>query len=232
MIALVASLFLALFDVIEAERAYRAGRFEEALAQFQAALSEPGAPEGPLLYDMGNCAYRLGRHAEAVLYYRRAKLRLPRDPEVEFNLSLAERELGLKTPTSNSFGTTVLTPFDSFTSAELLALVCGLETVGLVGIVLLRRRRAAQSCMALFVLVALASAARLVQKQWFPGPSAGVVLANGIALRSEPRADLPPVAELHAGELVRIESLSDRWVQIAHAEARGWTERAGVGIVD
>lgn len=229
MIALLCALFLGAGDLGRAERAYRAGQYGEALTLFQAALDAPGAPQGPLLYNLGNCAYRLGRHAEAVLYYRRAQLRLPRDPELEFNLRLTERRLGVDAPVSESF---VAAFFDSFTPSALLWLVGGLQGVGLVGLVLLRRRRAARFGMALLVLLALAGAARLAQTQWFPGPPSGVVLASEISLRSAPRADRAVTLELEAGETVRVQESSERWIRVVHARGSGWTERAGVGVVD
>jgi len=230
---MIASLLVLLLarDVDQAVRTYRAGDFAAALALFQTALSEPGAPEGALLYDMGNCAYRLGHHAEALLYYRRAELRLPRDRDLAFNRRLAEEQLGLEDSTP-SFGASLLALPDAFTSRELLILVTVLETAGLVGLVLLRRRRIARVILASIVLLALAGAARLVQREWFAALPQAVVLENQIALHAEPRADLPVTLELRAGETVSVETLADPWIRIRHARGTGWTPRKGVGLVD
>jgi tetratricopeptide (TPR) repeat protein len=231
---MIASLLVCLLarDADQAVQAYRAGDFAAALALFQTALSERGAPDGALLYDLGNCAYRLGHHAEALLYYRRAELRLPRDRELAFNRRLAEEQLGLESDASQSFGAGLLALPDAFTSRELLVLVTVLETAGLVGLVLLRRRRVAPLILASIVLLALAGAVRLVQREWFAGLPDGLVIENEIALRAEPRVELPVTAKLRAGETVSVEALADPWIRIRHARGSGWTPRKGVGLVD
>ncbi|MEW6741544.1 MAG: tetratricopeptide repeat protein [Planctomycetota bacterium] len=219
-------------DLTRAERAYRAGKYSEAITTFLEALGEPGVSEGRLLYNLGNCAYRLRRHAEAVYYYRRAELRLRRDPEVEFNRRLAEEQLGVVERYGESFGAAVVGLVDSFTPGELLMLVGGLETASLVGLVLLRRRRAARNVMVLIVLIALAGAGRLLHDRWFGRPLSGIVLASEVELRSEPHSGMPVTLELEAGELVCVEEMSDRWVRVGHSRGGGWTERAGVGVVE
>ncbi|TAH34440.1 MAG: tetratricopeptide repeat protein [Planctomycetota bacterium] len=232
MIALLLALLLARADLGQAERAYRAGQYTQAFLLFEAALSQPETPQGPVLYNLGNCAYRLGRHADAILYYKRAQLRLPRDPELEFNLRLAERRLGVDSASGRSFRAAALALADAFTPGELLALASGLQGAGLAGLVLLRRRRAGRAVMAALVLIGLVAAACLVHKQWFPGAPGGVVLAREIALRAESDAGLPPVATLRAGESVRVQAQDDGWLRIAHRHASGWTERSGVGIIE
>ena len=225
---ILATLLLIAADADLAEREYRAGRYEQAEALYQAALAEPEAAQGPLLYDLGNCAYRLGRHAEAVLCYRRALLRLPRDRETRVNLRLAEQRLGLEPTGDRSAGLALL---DAFPPGVLLLGVFGLQTVGLLGLLLLRRR-AARIGMAILVLLSLPGAVHLVRTHWIPGPPQGVVLVEEIGLRPEPHSGLAVLCELEAGETLRIEELSDRWMRVAHPRGGGWTERAGVGVVD
>ncbi|MBI1851386.1 MAG: tetratricopeptide repeat protein [Planctomycetes bacterium] len=232
MIAILFALLLGTGDLERAERAYHDALYGEALARFQSELPKPESAQGPILYDMGNCAFRLGRFAEAALHYRRAQLRIPRDPRVTFNLRLAERRLGIGEPSRESFLTAVASLIGWITPRELFALVVGFETVGLVGFVLVRRRRAARRAMAVVVLVALAGGARLAALQWFAAAPDGVVLAPEIALRAEPRVDTAIQVKLEAGEVVRIEESSDRWVRVVHARGRGWTERGGIGVVD
>lgn len=232
MIALLFGLLIGLCDPDQAELAYCSGKYAKALTLYEAALSEPDIPQGPVLYNMGNCAYRMGQYADSVLYYRSAQLRLPRDQSVIFNLHLAEQQLGLDAPSEESFGVAVKALGDSFTPGELLLLVSGLQVVGLTGLVLLRRRRTVRGCMVLLILLALAGATRLVHSQWFAGPPVGLVMASEITLRSEPHTEFAVIFKLNAGEKVRVEEMSDRWIRIRHASGGGWTERAGVGIID
>ncbi len=52
------------------------------------------APEAGLLYNIGNCHYRLSEPGRAALYYRRALLADPEHPEARQNLEYLERTLG------------------------------------------------------------------------------------------------------------------------------------------
>jgi tetratricopeptide (TPR) repeat protein len=232
MTALLLVLLLNAADLDQAEREYRAGRFEQALALYETALSEPDAAQGPILFNMGNCAFRLGRLAEAVLHYKRARLRLPRDREAAFNLHLAEWRLGIDSPDRETFGAAVAALAGSFTPRELLVLSGVLQAAGLVGFVLLRRRRASRNVMALLMVLALAGAARMMHDQWFAGPPAAVVLDSGASLRPLPDAGEHATILLDAGETVRVEEISDQWIKVRHVEGNGWTERTTVGLVD
>ena len=213
-------------DLARAESAYRAGQYEEALTLFESALSEPDVPQGPVLYNLGNCAYRLGRHAEAMVYYRRALLRMPRDRQAKFNLTLVERRLDVESEDGRSIGAAITAWVGWFTPAELLVLAAILQGTGLV-LLLLGRRGATP-----LVLVGLMGAVGLLQSQWFPSPPAAVVIASEIGLRSEPHAALAVNVRLHAGQVVRVAEMSDRWVRVVHPQGGGWTERAGVGLVN
>lgn len=218
-------------DVTRAARAYRAGHYARAARWYGAALTRGDHDEGALLFNLGNCAFRLGHHAEAILHYRRALLRLPLDPEVGFNLRLAERELGIHRASDAPLYATTLAWLDALPPRRLLLLASLLQTVGLFGL-LLARRRGARLGSGLLVLLGLLAAGRLVWNRWFPGPPAGIVLDRVIAVRPEPHARDPVLFEIRAGQSVRVEEASDRWMRIAHPHGRGWTERPGVGVVE
>jgi len=182
-IAVLVSMLFGISGMEEAAHAFQAGLYEDARVRFETALAEPDMPKGALLYNLGNCAFRMGLFSEAVLFYKRALLRLPRDKEVKFNLGLAEQRLGIDPSSHETFGAAVEALADSFTPQEMLILTGGLQVIGLVGLVLLRRGGAARNFMVLLVLLALAGAARLVHTQWMDRSFTGVVLAREIALR-------------------------------------------------
>lgn len=217
-------------DLGQAERDYRAGRFEAALRLFEAALSSPDAPQGAVLYDMGNCAFRLGRHAEAVWHYRRAALRLPGDPEVRFNLRLAQRELGLEAEAERWLAG-VFAPFDSLPPWIKLCLLGVVQITGLAGLVLVRRGLAIRGGLLLLALLGLLGAVQLARDAWFAPPPEGVVLA-ATGLRAEPSADGPVTLAIRPGETVHVTRASEGWVEVESPRGRGWTESAGIGMVD
>jgi len=210
---------------------YRQRNYEAAASGFAAALTEAGEPSGELLYDLGNCAYRLGHHAQAVWYFRRAQLRLPRDEEVRFNLRLAEQRLGVDRPVDESLAASLRALRDAVTPGELLALALLLQGVGALGFVLLRRRRGARNAMLAVAGLGLLCWARLAQLQWLPEPPSGVVLEHRAWLRANPDPRQTAVAELDAGESVEVLEERGGWLRLSHSHGIGWTERANVGVV-
>lgn len=75
-----------------AHQAYGAGRFDEAVKEYSAALKAIG-PNASLFYDLGNALYRSGKLPEAVVAYRRALLLDPYDQDILYNLGLARERL-------------------------------------------------------------------------------------------------------------------------------------------
>ncbi len=57
------------------------------------ALLDSGATTGDVYFNLGNLRYRQGRLPEAMLAWRCAEARYPRDPDVQANLEFARRQL-------------------------------------------------------------------------------------------------------------------------------------------
>lgn len=82
----------------DGNRQVRSGHLEEAVAAYAAGWSPGGSPggvsaaAGVLAYNLGTTAHRLGRSAEAVLWYRRATAARLADPWLADNLALARGE--------------------------------------------------------------------------------------------------------------------------------------------
>jgi hypothetical protein len=206
-----------------AERAYHDGRYVQAHDLWLAALEDPQLVRGPLLFNLGACAYRMGQVPDAILWWHRARLRAPRDRELVFNLRRAERELGLPAAARAWH--------EWLTGRELLSLVVVLQSIGLLGLVLLKRR-AARLALAGLVLATLPAVLALLAADPAREPRAAVLLTSRAALRAEPHAELPGEASIAAGTLLRLAARSDRWVLAECAAGRGWIERSAVGVVE
>lgn len=212
-----------------AEQAYRSGRFELARQQFEAALTAHEGAAGPLLYDLGNCCYRLGSHAEAALYYRRAQVRLPDDERVRFNLQLAQEQLGTAAPIDGPRG--VLAFYDAVPPAVRLTLAALLQTTGLLGWLWLRRR-GPRMAMLLCAALGLAGAVHQTVSLFSKPAVDGVVLIESLLLRQQPQAEAAAGATLQAGEVVQVLAATEQWLEVQHARGRGWVERARIGMID
>jgi tetratricopeptide (TPR) repeat protein len=227
----IALVFALLFagDLDRANRAYEAGRWAEAAALYRAALDGPGSSHATLWHNLGNCAFRLDRSPEAILYYRRALHYAPDNTQAQWNLHLAERRLGV-TRAPPSLPRRLLAGIDAYPRLA-LALAALLQAAGLVA-VLRTSGRARRLQLAAVIAVGLALGSRVAMTQCFAQPTAGVILEPSIAVRPDPHATLPVIARLDAGQLVRVEEASDRWARITHAAGSGWVERAVVGLVE
>jgi len=223
--ALLLVLCLALGDdiLVSADRAYRDGRFPEAHELWLAALDDPELARGPLLFNLGGCAYRMGQVPDAILWWHRARLRSPRDPEIGFNLRRAEQELGLPAAARAWH--------EWLTAHELLVLTLVLQSAGLIGLVLWQRRLA-RVVFAGLVLATLPAVSTLLASDPAARSRAAVLLTSRAALRAEPHAELPGQAGIAPGTLMRILARSDRWVRVECAVGDGWIERSAVGLIE
>lgn len=73
------------YDSAPAEKAYGEGNYELAAALYSEALLREGTSAG-LLYDLGNCYYQLGKEADAMLCYERARRLDPSNTTIRGNL--------------------------------------------------------------------------------------------------------------------------------------------------
>lgn len=78
-------------SVQEADSLYARGDYARAAEIY--ATAQRKTPAARLLYNMGNCAFRMDRKAEAVLCYRRALRMDPSLEDARFNLALVESRL-------------------------------------------------------------------------------------------------------------------------------------------
>lgn len=72
----------------EADSAYSAGRYEEAVALYDSLAAAEG-PSAEVYYNLGCCHYRLDNVALAVLNFERALLLEPGDDDIRTNLEMA-----------------------------------------------------------------------------------------------------------------------------------------------
>lgn len=74
----------------QANDLYAKGDFSGALTQYQALL-DSGFVSGALCYNLGNAYYKTGNLAAAILNFERAKLYIPKDKDLNYNLEMAQR---------------------------------------------------------------------------------------------------------------------------------------------
>lgn len=80
----------------KANQLYFEGKFAEALKTYKPIVKELNRNPffkasimsgGEIFYNMGNCYYRMGKTGSAILNYERAKIFMPRDADLKYNLN-------------------------------------------------------------------------------------------------------------------------------------------------
>ena len=79
-------------SVKEAETLYTNGDYDKALELYKKVIAN-GEESSVLYYNIGNCYYKLGQNTKAIIFYERALLLNPNDEALNYNLSLANRNI-------------------------------------------------------------------------------------------------------------------------------------------
>tara|TARA_B100000029_G_scaffold36281_1_gene34124 strand:- start:601 stop:1356 length:756 start_codon:yes stop_codon:yes gene_type:complete len=221
----------------DCEALYESGDYTAAIQCLQT-LESQGNHNGHLLYNLGNAWLREGNTGQAVLAYRRALLFLPRDGDLRANLKTArERARDDLEPADvrGPLARTLLAPYDSLSSSELLLL--GAAAWALCFLLLtIRRLRQAEGLGAvaagLALIAVLGLAGHFVRSYQQEARPIVVVLAEEVTLRSGRDLRSVELARLHAGaELKALEQGSD-WIQVLLSSGqRGWLPASELGLV-
>src|SRR5437870_1771562 len=215
---------------------YGEERGADAAAESERVLAA-GWESGNLYSTLGNAWFRAGDVGRAVLDYERTRRLLPRDPDVQANLSYA-RELAGDGGTEPAWARLVFPLAGRATSDELLGAASALYvaimvllTVALFVPVVTQGARSAAAVAGVALVVVLSSAGwRLATLDL---PAWAVVLGHDEAtVRFEPSAGGTAHFQAKPGTVVRLLGAREGWAQVERADGRrGWVEQAAVATI-
>jgi len=208
-----------------ANQAYKEGRFQEAVNGYRQ-LIESGHGKGHIYYNLGNGYVRLDELGEAILNYERARLVLPRDADLDFNLRYARDQIQDVLPRSSDFVSMTFFWLESLNLGELFWSFAVLNVVSW-GILLLRIFYRPEWSYYLLLVISIL---------WFiSGVSFGVkwyqierddravVLQKEVNVLAGPDSGDTILFKLHEGTIVHSERSEDGWTLIQLTEGkRGW----------
>lgn len=211
--------------------AYRAGRFEEAVREYSGIVGQ-GYVSAGLFFNLGNAYYRSGGIARAILSYERAAKLDPGDPDIEFNLRLANlRIIDRIDPIPELFllswlrSLTTLAPMSTMVvllMAAWLALFGQLAGVNLVGNPFWNAMFR-WGIVAAVLLVIVFGLVLGLQIQRASDRSDAIVMSQSITAKNSPDTQSLDAFVIHEGLKVRVSDIVGEWAKITLADGKvGW----------
>ena len=213
-----------------ADSIYATGDHQTALNIYTALAGSHASPA--LYYNLGNCHFKLGNKAQAVLWYERAHRLAPGDADINANLDLARAQVVDRVNAAPGIalggwwsnfraGTNVdqwakRSLWLCLATFVLLAVLLWVQASVLHRVVVV-----AASVLGVCTLLALALAAyRTVELR---NDKEAIVMVPKVDVRSEPRDGGLAVFVLHEGTKLNVQQVRDGWCEVRLANGNvGW----------
>jgi tetratricopeptide (TPR) repeat protein len=214
-----------------ANQAYKAGRFQEAIEGYHQ-LIQSGHGNGHVYYNLGNAHIRSGRLGEAILNYERARLVLPRDGDLDFNLRYARDQIRDVVPQSQSLLSMTFFWLKSLSPGELFW-GFAIFNAAFWGILCVRIFYRSEWTYYLFIitLVFWLIAGVSFALKWYQikTDDRAVILQGEVDILAGPDVKDTVLFKLHEGTLVHKERSEDGWSLIRLQDGkRGWVQSEAV----
>jgi tetratricopeptide (TPR) repeat protein len=212
---------------------YGAERYADAAAAYERVLAQ-GVESGNLYFNLGNAYFKQGDVGRAVLGYERARLLLPRDPDVAANLAYA-RTLSDEDAEVPLWARLLFPLAPRLTADELLTGAAIAYTTLMLLLIAARLTargprplRAATIAAGVVLAVFVTSGAYRFATVELPA-RAVVVAPDRVAVRFEPATSGTEHFTAKPGRVLRVLDERDDWAQVARSDGkRGWVERSAL----
>jgi len=218
----------------EANKAYKAEQFKEAIQKYESILST-GNYSKELYYNLGNSYYKENQIASSILNFERALKISPTSKNIQYNLSIAQLELEddiellppffLAAWWKNIHQLASSTFWGVFSILLMIAGVVGL-ILWLIGTDRTQKKRGFIGGISLVTLSLLFLALAFSQSTQEKNSGEAIIMNKEINLQSAPESQSNTILQLHEGTKVTILDQIGEWykVLIANGE-QGWIEK-------
>ena len=217
-------------DKVQADSAYAAEKYEEAIPIYMALLKE--GEHADIYYNLGNCYYKTDRLALAILNYERSLLLDSDNADTRFNLEMAQARIADKIEPLGTFflvqwSTAVRNLFPSNVWAVIAVVAFLLFLVGVVLYFFVEKvvlRKIGFFAGLLAVLVAIgANHFASEQKARIIHRDSAIIFAPTITVKSSPSESGTDLFVLHEGTKVYLMDRVGEWSEIRLEDGnRGW----------
>lgn len=220
--------------------AYAKNNYDKAITCYNNFLND-GYQSAQVYYNLGNCYYRKTDYAKAILNYEKAKKLNPSDPDIQFNLQIANSKVVDKiAPDSNMFLTNWWHNFTDVFSERGWGMLCILFLVlGLLSIAgylmsgsLFVRQIGFWGGMICIVLSILSFTLARQQYTILTTQDTAIVMGGSITVKASPEESATQLFVIHEGAKVFILKSEGIWTEIKLANGnQGWLHTADIAAI-
>ncbi|MFK5952600.1 MAG: BatD family protein [Desulfobacterium sp.] len=221
--------------LLEAISAYEAGRFAVSAEKF-AHLASRGIENGKLYYNAGNAFLKAGDTGRAILWYERARMQIPHDPDLRFNLTHAKSFVKDKSESSGFDVTGMLFFWKNYLPPWLMiwtaiglsgafALYAGIRT---------RKKKRVFTLAGFVFFLAMVLAGITVCYDYYEKDNGrfAVILSTEASIRSGLSPEATTLFVLHAGTRVRVEEKRAGYLKIVFSRDKiGWVSSGDAEMI-
>lgn len=214
-----------------ANQAYKEGLFQEAIHGYEH-LIRSGHENGHIFYNLGNAYFRMSQLGRAILNYERARLLIPRDADLNFNLRYTRDQTRDAVAQSQGFISMTFFWVKNLTFAELL---WSFVVVNILfwTILLIRLFLRSEWTFYLFVIVLIfwLMAGSSFGLKWyqFHSDKRAVILKQEVNALAGPDSHDTLLFKLHEGTIVSKERSEGGWILVSLPDKkRGWIKADAV----
>ncbi len=216
---------------------YKNADYQRAAQMYEEILAS-GVEAEEVYFNLGNCYYKLGNMAAAILNYERAQRLDPTDEDIDFNLALAQSRI-----------TDKIDPAPQFFIIKWWRLFVALATPSawsLVGVVLvwlfiiaaalffivrspsLKKALFATGMILVFFAVLMFTFAFQQQNK----ATSAIVFASSVVIKSEPQEESKDLFVLHEGTKIDVLGTDGEWCKVRIADGSvGWMRMNTMRII-
>jgi tetratricopeptide (TPR) repeat protein len=218
----------------QANQAYKSGNYLEA-GKLYSEFAGHDPVSGHIYYNLGNTRFRQDDLGGAILNYERARILIPRDADLLFNLGYAkDRTRDAVAPAARPFST-IFFWLDSFSLSEVFILFAMVNALFFTALVLrLTLGHEWTFSLLITMLVVWSITGPSLGVKWYQtvADSRAVVLAPEVSVLAGPDPTDTEFFKLHAGTVIRTERSEGGWTLIRIADdKRGWVKKDSIGFV-
>jgi len=218
--------------LVEANMAYENNDFAAAQEKYKLIL-DGGTQSGEVLYNLGNCYFRMGKLGMAIVFYERARRFMPRNHNVLANILLAEsRALDKITPPKVWAAARKLFAWRRMLTARETSLIFiaanAVFWASLAALAVMKNRFIKIAVVLVGIVLVVSGVAYVLNWTDRRGLGTAVVVADEAEVRTGP-GDYAVTFKLHDGTRLKLVDSREEWYQIRLADGkRGWMQTEDV----